>query len=184
MLQQGNVTEAQGILDAVKLTSPNGRVAIGRGRDRVKGGLYDERGELYELPAWLVTDPADIIEEQEKDDQEAGGHRKSSETAASRRDEKGKGRAADVGETIRVRARLSDRGQDLVISIGTREKVAVIVRKLQKQVDAPRIRLVYLGHVLQETKTLESQGYKAGDVVNAFVFVGPEEFVRENSKKG
>lgn len=182
VLRQGDVLEAQGILDALDVSCPNGRVAIERGRDRVRGGLYDDRGEPYELPAWVVSDPEDIVEGEEKElDGEEGGEAGIGSTgepgAAARelrRDEKGKGRAADLGDIVQVRARLSDRGTDVVVSVGTKERVAIIVTKIREQLGLKRVRLVYLGHVLAEADTLESQNYRPGDVLNAYVFEGEE----------
>ncbi|QIX02074.1 hypothetical protein AMS68_007591 [Peltaster fructicola] len=178
LLQQGNTSEAQGIMDALDVTCPQGRVAAGRGRDRAKGGVYDQFGELYELPAWVVTDPRDIVDEEKSFDETEPSAEDRLETE-SNREEKGKGRAADLGEVVQLRARMSDRGTDVVITIGKKEKVAAAVRKIQEQIGMRRVRLVYLGHVLQETKTLESQGYRTGDVLNAYVFEGPDDFFQK-----
>ena len=173
MLRRGDVGEAQGILDAMGMTCPNGRVARGRGRHREKGGLYDERGELYDLPAWVVTDPEDVVEEGEKEgvDYEEDGD---VVVVARRRDEKGKGRAEDPGELVQVRARLSDRGTDVVVSVGLKQKVAVVVRSVQEQIGSKRVRLMYLGKTLDERSTLEESGWRQGHVVNAMVFEGEE----------
>jgi len=178
--------EAQGILDAAGVSCPKGRVAAGRsGRERVKGGVYDERGVLYEIPGWIVADPEDIVESRdaagEKDT--AVGEPESSEVGQAAQDEKdkdkGKGRAQDVGEMFALRARLSDRGTDVTVQIGSKEKVAVAVRQIQEQIGNKRVRLAYLGHVLHEGKTLEDQGFKSGNVVNAYVFEGDEKMLKK-----
>lgn len=172
--------EAQGILDAAGLSCPKGRVVAGRSsRDRVKGGVYDERGVLYEIPAWVVADPEDVVESRD-----AGGEKDKVEGAAgvqTDQDEKdkGKGRAADAGEMLSLRARLSDRSTDVTVRVGSKEKIAVAVRKIQEQIGNKRVRLAYLGHVLQEGKTLEEQGFKTGNVVNAYVFEGDEKMLRK-----
>jgi hypothetical protein len=41
---------------------------------------------------------------------------------------------------------------------------------VHKRIGPRKIRLLYLGQVWSETKTLEELGYKEGDVVSAFVF--------------
>jgi hypothetical protein len=51
-------------MDAGCVTCPTGRVAKGRAKpDRERGGIYDDRGRLYEVPEWIVRDPDDIIED-------------------------------------------------------------------------------------------------------------------------
>ncbi|KAK6442932.1 hypothetical protein LTR95_000810 [Oleoguttula sp. CCFEE 5521] len=192
LLRRGEVAEAQGIVDAVGISCPTGRVASGRGRDRVKGGVYDERGEVYDLPAWVILDPEDIADEgavgdsgEEKeavagagvvdgavDDDEKEGD--GDQGLERQRSDKGKGREEDVGEIFKLRARRSDRGTDVVVQVGTKEKVSVIVRRILEQIGPKRVRLAYLGHVMQEGKTLEEQGFKVGNVVNAYVFEGDE----------
>lgn len=190
LLRKEDFAEAQGILDALNLTCPNGRIASGRGRDRVKGGVYDERGELYELPTWVLTDPQDVIEDEEKDatdgaaDDKDEGANAEAVAAAKRRDEKGKGRAEDPGEMIQLRARLSDRGTDVTVSVGMKQKIGTIVKSIQEQAGAKRIRLMYLGKAMDERKTLEECGFKQGNVVNAMVFAGDESMLesRKSSK--
>jgi hypothetical protein len=63
-LVRGQLVEAQALLDAGCVTCPTGRVAKGRAKsDRERGGIYDDRGRLYEVPEWIVRDPDDIIED-------------------------------------------------------------------------------------------------------------------------
>lgn len=180
MLQQGDLVGAQGIMDAADITCPTGKVSIGRGEDRAPGGVYDERGELYELPAWLVTDPQDVVEnddgEEAKTDERGDANNES--VNQERREMKGKAKAVDTGQLITLRARLSDRAEDVIVSIGIKERVATIIRQLQEKGNVSgRMRLVYLGHVLQESRPLDVQNYRPGDVVNAFVFTGPEDLL-------
>jgi hypothetical protein len=176
MLRRGDVAEAQGILDAMGMSCPNGRVAGGRGQHREKGGLYDERGELYDIPTWVLTNPEDIVEEGEKEELEDKDEAERGDivTAARRRDEKGKGRAEDPGETVEVRARLSDRGTDIIVSIGLKQRVSAVIRSLQNQIGNKRVRLMYLGKTLDERSTLEESGWRQGHVINAMVFEGEE----------
>ena len=190
MLRKDDLPEAQGILDAMNITCPNGRVARGRGRNREKGGLYDERGELYDIPAWIITDPEDIVEDEgtEKDPAVAaeGGDADDSidpTATARRRDEKGKGRAEDPGDIVQVRARLSDRGTDVVISAGTKQKVGVIVKEIHSRIGTKRLRLMYLGKTLDERTTLEESPWQPGHVLNAMVFEGDEKMLTRKSPK-
>lgn len=191
MLRKGDTAEAQAILDALNITCPNGRVASGRGRLREKGGLYDERGELYDIPAWVLTDPEDIVEDEEKDTEEGAANDDDGDevdttdslATTQRRDEKGKGRAEDPGDIVQLRARLSHRGTDILVSAGTKQKVAVIVRNIQDQIGKKRVRLMYLGRTLDERKTLAESGWKSGHVINAMVFEGDESMLSKQTSK-
>ena len=194
LLSQNNVTDAQAILDAANLTCPTGRVGRGRSRNSPRGGVYDERGELYDIPDWVVTDPLDLVEDEEKrgvvsndidqniasddddgDDDDDGGKTEGDDSLQERRrEEKGKGRALDIGEEVRVRTRLSDRGTDVEVDVGTKQKCSILVRRIQDQIGARRVRLAYLGKILDETATLEEQGWQHGHVLNALVFEGDQ----------
>lgn len=186
------VVEAQGILDALGITCPSGRVASGRGKDKVKGGVYDERGVLYELPAWVIADPDDIIEddddanseEKKFDDQQDDSSNTLQPSSPSRRDEKGKGRMEDIGELVRIRCRLSDRGSDVTVEVGRKQAVSVLVRKIQEQIGSKRIRCMYLGKALEERKSIAETGWREGHVVNAMVFEGDEGMERVVAKGG
>lgn len=166
MLRSGDLSGAQALLDAVGATCPSGRVAFDRRSGGRKGGVFDALGVLYEIPGWVVGDPEDLIEEEKEvvDDEE-------DEEAVPRREEKGKGRAEEVGEIIRVRARLSDRGTDVLISVGKEQKVAVLVRTVQEEAGVSgKVKLAYMGKMLDEGKTLAQNGWREGHVVNALVF--------------
>jgi len=185
MLRDGNVSGAQGVLDTVGLTCPTGRVKIDRSSTGHKGGVYDDRGQRYEVPGWVVVDPDDVVEDEEgekdlgldgaeddvddEDGEDAKGESESVER--TRRDEKGKGRAEDPGEMIEVTARLSDRARDVRVSVGKKQKVRVLVKRIQEKVGTKvKIKVAYMGKMLVEDKTLDEQGYKEGHVVNAMVF--------------
>jgi len=160
-LRCGDITQAQGIIDAVGLNVPDGRVAVGselrsRGRAKRTGGVFDERGVGYDIPGWVVADPEDVVEDGEPEKEDLG--------------EKGKGRAEDVGELVSVKVRLSDRSTDVTLKIGMRQTAAAICSGVQERIGMRKMRLLYLGRVWSETKTLEELGYKEGDVVSAFVF--------------
>ncbi|KAI7240321.1 hypothetical protein KC330_g1276 [Hortaea werneckii] len=190
MLRQGNVADAQGVLDAANLSVPQGRVAIDKGRHRHRGGVYDERGELYDVPLWVVADPQDVVEDEEADaekdldgtasdsDGGAGDEEDAAVAGQQRREEKGKGRAEDIGDLLSVRCRLSNLGSDVVVEVGSKQKVTVLVRNIQQQIGPKRLRLVYLGRTLMEGKSLEELGWQQGHVINAMVFEGDEDILQ------
>jgi hypothetical protein len=197
-VRKGNVAEAQAIIDALGITCPSGRIVSGRRRvgerRSERGGLYDERGEMYEIPAWVVMDPEDVVEDLAEDGEKdvvAGAPldgagdpgQEDAEAAEQRRDEKGKGRAEDPGEIVHLRARLSDRGTDIVISVGMKQKIAEVVRKIREQIGDKRVRLMYLGKPLDERTTLEESSWREGNVVNAMVFEGDESMLAKGGKK-
>jgi hypothetical protein len=161
------VSQAQGILDAVGLNVPDGKVAMGseprsRGRVRRTGGVFDERGVGYDIPAWVVADPEDVVDEEDGEAEKEEGIL----------GEKGKGKVGDVdvGEVVTLKARLSDRSMDVVVQIGMGQTAAVVCAEVCRRIGPRRVRLLYLGQVWSETKTLEELGYKEGDVVSVFVF--------------
>lgn len=127
LLGEGKVGEAQGLLDACALTVPTG--------DLVEG-CYDEAGELYIMPDWVVGEP-EIVEEED-----AGGLTKGEGVGGSglREDEKGKNVVVDADEvreggTVKVRCRLSDRGgADVVVAMGKVEEVGSLIKRLEEGV--------------------------------------------------
>lgn len=193
-VRNGNVSEAQAILDALGITCPTGKIARGSRRNGGvsgsgrKGGLYDERGEMYDIPPWVLVDPEDVVEDEDDEkDMEAGappggdggedGDEDDADDPAAiarRRDEKGKGRAEDPGELVQLRARLSDRGTDITISIGMKQKVGDLVRSIRQRIGDKRVRIMYLGKALDERTMLEDSEWVRGHVVNAMVFEGDE----------
>lgn len=186
VIRHGDLAEAQGILDAINVTCPHGRVASGRGSKREKGGLYDEYGALYEIPPWVLADPADVIEDEEKDlageDDEDDKHHNPTVATALPRNEKGKGRAEDIGELVSLRARLSDQATDVTVEIGTKQRLSVAITALEKRIGPrKRVRLAYLGKVIDENSTLEKTGWATGHVVNALVF--DEDIATKKKKK-
>lgn len=182
MLRNEELQGAQALLDSMGLTCPTGRIVEGaaetvapsgetggRGRrKRRKGGVYDARGREYAVPGWVVRDPDDVVEDKEE---RMGAVGDEEEEKMRLREEKGKGRAEEVGEVVRVRARLSDRGTDVLVDVGRAQRVAVLVRRVQEKAGLKgKLRLAYLGRILEEAKTLEDQGWREGHVVNALVF--------------
>lgn len=132
LVRAGEVAEAQGVLDAAGCTCPTGEVWR---------GVFDERGEWYKVPEWVVVEPGGLVEEGESEEGSEGGSGSGSEEeeVKGRREEKGKERAvegadggADKGPVVKVRARLSDRGTDVVVKVGKEERVGVLVRRVRE----------------------------------------------------
>lgn len=135
-----DVKAAQAVLDAAGVTCPTGRMGE---------GVWDERGVLYKLPRWVVSDPVNVgdgdavdgageervledvmetdEEEEEEESKEVGSEEEDAEEAGKRRDEKGKGRGRDA---VKVRARLSDRGTDVVVELDREAAVRSVIRRV------------------------------------------------------
>jgi hypothetical protein len=136
---------------------------VNRGVEAERGGraAYLMRGG-YDIPAWVVADPGDVVDEEDGEVEKEEGFL----------GEKGKGKVGDVhiGEVVTLKARLSDRSMDVVVQIGMGQTAAVVCAEVCRRIGPRRIRLLYLGQVWSEAKTLEELGYKEGDVVSVFVF--------------
>lgn len=126
LLREGDVGDAQGVLDASGVTVPTGDLV---------DGCYDEQGALYQLPAWVVAEPVrvaeddgkEVEEEEEDEDGYAGEEREEADG------EKGK-EAVGAGEGVKVKCRLSDRGgPDVVVLLGREDRVGELIRKVQRE---------------------------------------------------
>ncbi len=123
---EGGMATAQTILEAADMTLPTGDLA---------NGVYDAFGALYSLPEWVVSDPVNLVVDDDEVVEE--GLVKASpevadeeEEAARRREEKGKAvlAAADI---IAVKARLSDRGgADVTVQVGRGDSVRLLTKRI------------------------------------------------------
>ncbi|KAF2461115.1 hypothetical protein BDY21DRAFT_403371 [Lineolata rhizophorae] len=174
LVEQGDVGEAQGVLDAAGCTCPSGDVSK---------GVFDERGVFYQVPEWVVGWPVEAVEEGEDEvevgsESEKGGPGEEEDGEAligGEREEKGKGRAVevDVGPVVKLRVRLSDRGTDVLVSVGMKESVRAVVRKVRGMGEMQphvKVKLVYMGRVLRENQSLEEQGWREGHTQCVSVF--------------
>ncbi|KAN0067622.1 hypothetical protein V8E54_014187 [Elaphomyces granulatus] len=184
LLQEGDLTTAQSILDAAGVTVPTGNLSE---------GCYDQNGVLYRLPHCIVSDPENVVDDSAGEqgdgvtdlDGDAISDRKLAMSEESedelipedlerRREEKGKMSERDL---IKVKARLSDRGgPDIPISIGKLQSVGLLANKVQTEAGISgkqRVRIAYLGRILKEDEPLLEQGWKAGHIVNALVVAMP-----------
>ncbi|KAI0594544.1 hypothetical protein F4775DRAFT_429260 [Biscogniauxia sp. FL1348] len=169
---------AQSILRAAEVTLPTGNLS---------NGVYDALGNYYALPEWIVCDPSNVAEDSGTRAGSAAANHKGEEDLAGeedhveevdedealrRREEKGKG-VVDIKNLVKVRARLSENYPDVVVSLGSDETVRSMTRKIEEESGLPstkRVRVAYMGKILKENTSLQSQGWKKGHVVNALVF--------------
>lgn len=175
----GGLATAQSILKAAEVTLPTGDLS---------NGVYDSLGNYYALPEWIVGDPVNVAEGGSaktkakggvgrKGDGDLTGEEDSVEEldedeALRRREEKGKG-VADIRDMVKVRARLSENLPDVIVSVGPEESVRSLARKVAEEsglLSTKRVRVAYMGKILKENSSLQSQGWKKGHIVNALVF--------------
>ena len=129
LMAGGDLETAQGIIDAACITLPKGDLI---------SGAYDEVGNFYQLPEPIISDPVNVISESggsvivdSKAETEEGTDEEGMER---RREEKGKG-VLKSGDTIKIKARLSDRGgPDVQVVMGKDQNVRVLARRVQEEV--------------------------------------------------
>ncbi|KAH7116412.1 hypothetical protein EDB81DRAFT_484174 [Dactylonectria macrodidyma] len=152
---------AQMILSAAEISLPTGNLV---------NGVYDALGNYYQLPEWVVSDPQNLVEE--PDAGAKGDISTAGDEMEGRKREKGK-EVIDVREMVSLRARLSENGQDINLSIAESEMVKSVARKIAQEAglaSTKRIRIAYMGKMLKENSSLAAQGWQTGHVVNALVF--------------
>lgn len=178
-IREGDITTAQGILDAVPCTLPTGRL---------EDGTYDERGCLYKLPLNVLTNPTNMLPDENVDGETMVGVPSDSKevteiekplsaaTLASTQTDDGqmadKGKAVIDEDAVKVKCRLSSTGSDVIILVGKSQKVATLAVRLREEATIPaatKIRIFYLGREMKEKKTLEDQDFREGHVLNVFV---------------
>ncbi|KAE8452397.1 hypothetical protein EG329_001097 [Mollisiaceae sp. DMI_Dod_QoI] len=165
----GGLATAQMIMDAAGITIPSGDLV---------GGAYDSFGNHYSLPEPIVSDPTNMADPplvNEDDDKtgDEGSEAADEEEITRRREEKGKG-VLNEADLMVIRAKLSDRDSlPLKITISKQDSIRFVVQKLFDASDLQpphHIRIAYMGKMLKESQTLQAQGWKDGDVLNALVF--------------
>ena len=128
LLRDGDVSTAQIIVDAAGITVPTGDL---------KNGVYDEAGNLYQLPEHVISDPENTVVDRE-DISKGEGESKDvtddeEEEMERKREEKGK-QVLKSGDVFKVRCRLSDRGgPDVVVCVGKDQSVRVLVRRVVEE---------------------------------------------------
>ncbi|KAF2686559.1 hypothetical protein K458DRAFT_199577 [Lentithecium fluviatile CBS 122367] len=161
-LQEGDVGEAQALLDAMECTCPNGCLWK---------GVFDRRGEWYRVPEWIVVEPEGLVEEGSLESMGSGGG-KGKEVVIDR-EEDGEG---ELGERVKVRCRLSADGRDVVVGIRKGERVGSLIANLKAKAKInpfASVRIVYGGKIFEENQALDSHPYWSYDgkhVLVAMVF--------------
>lgn len=172
--RRGSIQEAQSILDAAGITLPTGHI---------EDGAYDERGMLYKMDKEIISDPTNLVEDDDGETVvgEAALSKKldidnevSSGSVLLAQDEKpDKGKDAIEKDAIKVKCRLSDRGgPDTIVLIGKTQTVNVLNRRLRSEATLPssaKVRFFHLGKEMKDSQTLEEQGWQPGHVVQALV---------------
>jgi hypothetical protein len=182
----GSVATAQTVLEAAGITIPTGNL---------RDGVYDAFGAYYKLDDWVVSYPTNMVQV-DGEDKDVGDESEGAvdeEEAIRRREEKGKAVISEA-DMIRVKARLSDSGDDVVVKVGKDDSVRQLTKRVfeesgvsfplilerffksnKQQLDpqtGKKIKIVYLGKVLDENMPLIAQGWKADHIVSALVFGG------------
>lgn len=125
---------AQTILTAAEISLPTGNLV---------NGAYDALGNLYALPEWVVADPDNLADDRDPDSkgdgstagEETAGEDDDdadSEEAERRREEKGKG-VLDEREMVTFRARLSETGRDIKVTVAKTDSVRSVIKKITEQ---------------------------------------------------
>ena len=126
LMADGEVVTAQGIIDASGVTLPTGDLI---------NGAYDEVGNFYQMPEHIVSDPTNMSSQDDhsKGEAVATAEETDEDEAERKREEKGKN-VLKIGESIKVRARLSDRGgPDVMIVLGKDQSVKTLSRRIQEE---------------------------------------------------
>jgi hypothetical protein len=155
-LREGDLADAQGILTAMSVTLPTGKL---------EDGAYDEHGNLYKIPQAVISDPEDVVEDMSDIDSQTvtggsdldaiaakleatdggGALEQNKQTSAEAKARAVKGKTA-VRDAIKVRCRLSDRGSpecDVTVVLGRSEKVALLSDRIGVERDVS-IHLTYV----------------------------------------
>ncbi|KAI9158841.1 Ubiquitin domain-containing protein [Paramyrothecium foliicola] len=163
---------AQTILTAAEISLPTGNIA---------NGVYDSLGNLYQLPEWAVSDPDNVVDDADPDakgelamagDDADGNDNNDEEPQDLESGDRGKA-VEEPREQISVRARLSENGRDVQVTVFKSDTTKVLARKVADKANLPpnkRIRMAYMGKILKDNASLDAQGWVVGHVVNALVF--------------
>ncbi|KAK3294593.1 uncharacterized protein B0H64DRAFT_190784 [Chaetomium fimeti] len=165
---------AQSIIDAADITLPTGDLY---------NGAYDAFGNYYQLSHQIVADPSNLLRsptstedlDDAKADLAAGEETEreyGDDEVERRREEKGKA-VVDIRDQITIRARLSDGSRDVSVVVSEQDSVRRIARAIAEKAKLQsnkKIRIAYMGKILQDGSPLMTQGWKQGHVINALVF--------------
>ena len=127
------------MINASGLTVPTG--------DMVEG-VYDSQGAYYQLPEWAVADPANLQRDEDGDGKDTTTLKPDTvvENENPRKVEKGKGRAPQTGDSISLKARLSDRATDIVLTVYKTDHISEIVERIKEEAGVGP--LLFVTHIL------------------------------------
>ena len=146
-MHEGDLADAQGILDALSVTLPTGKL---------EEGAYDENGNLYKIPEAVLSDPIDVIEDTADVDSQTvagtndldtiaakleaaeGGNLTESKQDSNEEKAKAAKGKTPVRDAVKVKCRLSDRGSpdcDVTIVLGRSERVGLLAPRIQVEKD-------------------------------------------------
>lgn len=134
LVRSGDIETAQGIIIAADITVPTGDLAE---------GVYDQAGQYYQLPEFVVADPTNMFQDEPVSlqkgtaDGEGTAHLETIQGADAqkevKKEEKGKGKAPKKGSGVKVKARLSDRAKDVVVWISKEETVQSVIERVKEE---------------------------------------------------
>ncbi|TGZ84123.1 hypothetical protein EX30DRAFT_338686 [Ascodesmis nigricans] len=178
MLENGDVSMTQEIVNAAGITVPTG--------DLTKG-VYDQQGNVYIIPKFCISYPTNLLPEGQENSSSHHGHDDhhddepdpteiTLQVAASFDPsldiQKQEPLAAEPEHILRARLSNQD-GRDVRIHFNSKDSVRIISARIaeKENIDlaSTKLTLVYLGKILQDEKTLVAQGWKEGHVVNVLV---------------
>jgi hypothetical protein len=139
-IEAGELGQAQALIDAAGCTCPSGDV-WGK-----KGGIYDELGEKYVVPAWVVGVPDGVLDGDENDEGDEIKEEDVASGTGTPKKEKGKGRmiidedALAEGDLM-VRVRLSHTARDVIVRTRVDEKVGMFLVRVR---DEAEVRLLFV----------------------------------------
>jgi len=188
----GGLGTAHYILEAAEITVPNGDLTK-RVYDRF-GASYDLPRHIVSDPQNLAPSPEPSIQPGGAgggSNEEGESEELDEDEILRRREEKGKD-VLNEADLVDVRVRFSNPQPDKVVRVGQDVSVRLVVRQIVdeigvsclvlislgvphancfSQLEAPkRIRLNYMGRLLEDKKSLKAQGWNGTDIINALVF--------------
>jgi hypothetical protein len=130
-IEAGELDQAQALIDAAGCTCPSGDVWGKR------GGIYDELGEKYIVPAWIIGIPAGTVEGGDDDDETK---KDIGSGSGNVKKEKGKARMvvdedATTEGDLRVRVRMSHTARDVVVRTRDDESVGMFLMRVRDEAE-------------------------------------------------
>lgn len=152
-LESGDYQMAQVILDGANISLPNGTLM----------DCYDELGNQYQLPVYILSAPINMIREgDEKDENEEEGIKKKLQGGQKKEQE---------GKQINIRIRFST-GDDRKLTVNTSESVAAVKRSLARctpGIDPNTVRFFFAGKQLYNKMSLSSAKVESNFTIQALI---------------